>query len=211
MEIIIVKTDNISFADIEEYLSCVSSARRSVVLKKSSDTDRVQSLVAGLLLRSEISKRTGVPTTKISFVKGPHGKPYLNGGEVQFSISHTKGAVCVAVGEAADGEIGVDIERCDRRASDRLKERVLCENERMFAYNDEGFIRIWVKKEAFLKRMGIGVATDLKGADTTILPDTVDVFFDDYFVGISGKNATDTHITSISVEELLSRFTTRKK
>lgn len=206
MEIIVIKTDNIDYTAVEPYLSFVTPARRAVVTKKASDSDKVQSLIAGLLLRSELSKRTGTPFKKISFVKGPHGKPYIKGGDVQFSVSHTKGAVCVALADAEDGEIGVDIERCDRRVSDRIKERTLSENEQMFAYNDKGFLRIWVKKEAFLKRTGIGVATDLKGADTTLLPDTIEYLFGDYFVGVSGKGADQAKISELSVNDLLSRF-----
>ncbi len=206
MDIIAIRTEGIAFSEVEGYLRCVSSGRRAAILKKASEIDKVQSLIAGLLLRSEVSRRIGIPEKKLSFVKGALGKPYVRGGGVQFSLSHTRGAVCVAIGEDADGEIGVDIELRTRRASDRLKERVLSDRERAEVYTDEDFIRVWVKKEAFLKRTGIGVATDLKGADTSILPDTKDFCFGEYYIGASGKGAAEANITELSVNELLSRF-----
>lgn len=206
MDIIAIKTDGLSFAEVEGFLPCVSAGRRKAILKKSVETDKVQSLIAGLLLRSEISRCIGIPENKLSFVKGPLGKPYVKGGGVQFSVSHTKGAVCVAIGNDADGEIGVDIECRTRCASDKLKERVLSKGERDIVHTDEDFIRVWVKKEAFLKRTGIGVATDLKGADTSILPDTFEFSCGDYYIGVSGKGAAEANITELSVNELLSRF-----
>ncbi len=206
MEIIVVKTDNLSFSELEKYLPLVPPARREVILKKKNDSDKVLSVISGLLLRSELSGRLNLPPKKISFVRGPHGKPYIKGGDIQFSLSHTGGAVCLAVADTADGEIGVDIERSDRKISERLYERALSDNEKMFAQSSEGFLRIWVKKEAFLKRTGIGVATDLKGADTTILPDTADFRFGDYYIGTSGRNAENAKIVELSADELLARF-----
>lgn len=211
MDIYVVETGALSFEDIEGYLSCVSPARRKAVMKKASDSDKVQSLIGGLLLRSELSKLTGLPLRKISFVRGAHGKPYLYGGDAQFSLSHTKGAVCAAVAPVEAGEIGVDIELRDRKASDRLKERVLSDGESAVVKTDEDFIRVWVRKESFLKRIGIGVSTDLKGADTAFLPDTADFPCGAYRIGASGKGAAAAEIHIISAEELLSRFTPKSK
>ena len=87
MDIIVVHTEGAEFSALEKYLSCVSKARKSVVLKKASDEDKVQSLVAALLLRSELSKRLGIPHGKVAFEKGPHGKPYIKGGGAQFSAA----------------------------------------------------------------------------------------------------------------------------
>lgn len=204
MDIIVVNTSGTEFAQIEKYLSHVSKARRAAVLKKGSDNDKVQSLVAALLVRLELSERLGIPQNKLVFEKGTHGKPYVKGSDMQFSLSHTNGAVCAAFSDS--GEIGVDIEMKDRRVSEKLKQRTLSEREREIVQTDEDFIRIWVKKEAFLKRTGIGLATQLCGADTTIISDIAAFDCGRYFVGAAGKNANDAEIKTLDLSELLARL-----
>lgn len=209
MDILIVKTDGVEFASLGDYLGCVSSARRKAVLAKADEQARIQSLVGGLLLRSEISRRTGIPASRIVFERGAHGKPFLKGGELQFSLSHTKGAVCAAF--SAEGEIGVDIERRDRRVTEPLKAKVLCDNERAHISCDEDFVRVWVKKEAFLKRTGIGLATRLCGADTTLIPDLRAFEHGAYFVGAAGKGAENASLSELDISQLLARFEVKGK
>lgn len=205
MEIIVVYTSGVEFSALERYLGCVSKARKSVVLKKATDEDKVQSLISALLLRSELSKRLGIPYKKVEFVKGAHGKPYIKGGGAQFSVSHTKGAVCVAISDG-DSEIGIDIERRDRRISDKLKERVLSENELAGLSSDEDFLRMWVQKEAFLKRSGIGLTTVIRGIDTTILNDLAVYECGGYFIGAAGTDPDKAEIKVPQLNELLAEF-----
>ena len=205
MDIIVVYTSEIEFPTLEKYLSCVSKARKSAVLKKASDEDKVQSLVSVLLLRSELSKRLGIPHKKVVFEKGTHGKPYIKGGGAQFSVSHTKGAVCVAISDS-ETEIGVDIERKDRRVSEKLKERTLSKNELAKLNSDEDFLRMWVQKEAFLKRTGIGLTTVIRGVDTTILKDLRVYECGEYFVGSAGIDVDKAQIRVLPLEELLAEY-----
>ncbi len=207
MDIIVIETAGAKFAELEKYLGCVSKARQASVNRKKSEEQKLQSLVAGLLVRSELSVRTGIPISKLSFEKGAHGKPYLKGGAVQFSLSHTKGGICAAFSEGAE-DIGVDIELKSRRVSDTLRAKVLSVREREIVCSDEDFIRIWVKKEAFLKRTGIGIATDLCGADTTLLPDIQVFEMGDYFVGAAGRGAEEATLTVIPLSEFLAGFDT---
>lgn len=205
MDIIVINTSDIVFAQLEKYLAFVSVGRRQAVLKKRSDDDKVQSLVAALLVRSELARRLGISASRICFEKGAHGKPYVKGSKVQFSLSHTKGAVCVAF-SVGDEEIGVDIELKSRRVSDNLMNRTLSENEKALVNNDEAFIRCWVKKEAFLKRLGIGVATHLGGVDTTIIKELSAFECGEYYIGASGYGAENASISVVTVQELLSRL-----
>ncbi len=206
MDIIVIETTGVQFSDVEKYLRCVSKGRQASVMKKSSDEHKVLSLVAALLVRSEISRRTGIPAKSIVFEKGAHGKPYIKGTELQFSISHTDGAVCAAFSE--NGEIGIDIERRDRKVSENIRSRVLSENERRLAVTSEDIIRIWVKKEAFLKRTGIGIATQLCGADTTLLPDICAFEMNGYLIGAAGKDSDKSDLREMKLSDLLKTFDT---
>ncbi len=207
MDIIVIETAGVQFAELEKYLGCVGKARQAAIMKKQSEEQKIQSLTAGLLVRSELSRRTGLPMDKIAFEKGAHGKPYLKGRSVQFSLSHTSGAVCAAFSEGEE-DIGVDIECRSRRVGENTRARVLSANERALSPDGEDFIRIWVKKEAFLKRTGIGIATALCGADTTLLPDISVLEAGEYFVGAAGRDAAEASLTVMPLSELLKVFDT---
>ena len=200
MEVVVVTTQGVEFREAEQYLPLVSALRRDRIAKKLRDEDKLQALAAGLLLSGELSRRSGIPRERLRYSHGPFGKPYLIGGGVEFSLSHTRGAVCAAF--SGEGEVGADIERRDRRVSQRLYSRVLSGSERRNAASGEDFIRLWVQKEAFLKRLGTGIADDLRGVDTTLLRDTAARECGEYFVGLSGPGAESAEILVITFREL---------
>lgn len=142
----------------------------------------------------------------------PHGKPFLKGGRVGFSLSHSGGAVCCAVntGESdlsknaddcwlaikggADREIGVDIEPVSRDVNfKKLAERFFSQREKAYATDKERFIELWTKKESLCKLSGRGIA-DMKSADTFAKSDnktvtkTILLNGEEYKMSVSFKN-----------------------
>ncbi|MCH5205255.1 MAG: 4'-phosphopantetheinyl transferase superfamily protein [Oscillospiraceae bacterium] len=202
MDIILLKTNNENWNELSGYLGCLDSARRKSVLKKAGDGDKINALLSRLLLLSELEKRTGIPMKKLSFVKGSYGKPYLKNSGLFFSMSHTNGAIAAAFSE--DGEIGVDVEKKSRVINERMFERALSEDERKTAKTSEAFLDLWVRKEAFLKRLGIGITRDLRTVSAESLPDTVSIDCGEFFVGASGKGTAE--LSEIRLSELLDRF-----
>lgn len=208
MDIILLRTnDDLTWEELKGFMGCISSARRAVVNKKANENDKINALLSRLFITSEIMRRTGLPNRKIKFTYGAFGKPYLKNSELQFSLSHTRGAICAAFGE--NGEVGVDVERRDRHVNEIMYKRVLSDEERFHATSDVDFLRFWVQKEAFLKRLGVGITRDLRGVNSLELPDTAVVDCGDLLVGASGKGAPDAGVKEITVEEVLERFTLR--
>ena len=205
MDVVIVTAGDVDYARAERFLPMVSELRRRRIERKRRDEDKLQALAAGLLVSAELSRRSGIPREKLRYSHGAFGKPYLIGSDVQFSLSHTKGAIVAAFEEGE--EIGVDVERRDRRVSDTMYKRVLSEEERFRATSDSDFIRFWVQKEALLKRLGVGISRDLRGVNVPDLPDTTAIDCGDLFVGVSGKGALEASVTEITLEELLNRYT----
>lgn len=204
MDIILMKyPETMCFSDIEHYLKYLTIPRQNGILKKKNDSSKVNTLLSRLLLLWELEQRTGIVQSKIEFVRGIHGKPYLKDSSLQFSLSHTKGAVCVAFSDK--GEIGIDVERAARRVRPDLYKNVLCQEE-LAALDSSGFLHFWVQKEAFLKRLGLGITQDLRGVNTLILPNTVAVQCGEYYVGISAEETPITNITTISLPELLGKY-----
>ncbi len=103
---------------------------------------------------------------------GDHGRPYVNGAPLDFSVSHSAGWLLLAV--VADGLVGVDLEQVsDARAVDDLASRVLgpAEQEQFLLVarpeRAAWFIRAWTRKEAALKLTGHGIAGPLSSLDVT--------------------------------------------
>ena len=81
--------------------------------------------------------------------RGAHGKPYFPAHpEVHFSLSHSVGAVLLAV---HDAPVGADIERLRPVRTARLKAALGAET-------DEDFWRRWTAYESRCKRRGVSAA-----------------------------------------------------
>ena len=86
------------------------------------------------------------------------GKPYFEGDDLHFSISHTKSHVFVAL---SDRPIGIDAEERDRKIRLELAEKILSPTEkaRYDATADQraALLKLWVLKEARAKYTGTGL------------------------------------------------------
>ena len=98
---------------------------------------------------------------------GPSGKPFLpDHPDIFFNITHGSGLVCCAFHSAP---VGIDVE-LPGYFPEVLIGRALAENEKALllscSHDDhlrqECFWRLWTLKEAYVKRSGVGVDTDLK-------------------------------------------------
>ena len=119
----------------------------------------LDSHVAGRLLLSRMYEElTGEELPPIE--KAPRGKPYFPGGELHFSITHTKTTVFCAI---SDTEVGIDAEDLSRKVSPALAEKILSPYEYAQyeavpdAEKNEALLRFWVLKEAEAKCSGLGL------------------------------------------------------
>ncbi|MDI9339724.1 MAG: 4'-phosphopantetheinyl transferase superfamily protein [Sediminibacterium sp.] len=88
-----------------------------------------------------------------------NGKPYVDDGRY-FNVSHAGTIVTVAF---SDSEVGVDIEELrNGEFSDIIREFHIQEQDFLASVNPEGkneaFFKIWTRKEAFLKAIGLGIS-----------------------------------------------------
>ena len=117
----------------------------------------------GALSRPISSKRP-------SFLYNEYGAPYLADGPY-FSISHCKQAIAVVV---SDSPVGIDIEGI-RKMDDGLVRKTMNTQEQTqiaMSQNPEvEFIRLWTRKEAYVKMLGTGIISDMH----TILQDATAV------------------------------------
>ena len=97
---------------------------------------------------------------------GPHGRPFVEGGPF-FSLSRSGAWALVALSNVVP--VGVDIEvRRDPADVELLRASVLADGER-----SDDLLRTWVRKEAFLKSTGEGLARPMNTVAAT--PGTFDL------------------------------------
>lgn len=130
------------------------------------DRHRRRYTVAQAHLRRVLGQLTGVPPEAVRFHYEDKGKPFLPGGP-SFNQSHSEDRLMIAV--AASGRLGVDIEELRqvrlmlgiadknfaRDEAARMHAAPAAERRRLF-------FRIWTRKEAFLKALGVGLTHPLR-------------------------------------------------
>ncbi|WP_380285855.1 4'-phosphopantetheinyl transferase family protein [Kitasatospora purpeofusca] len=134
------------------------------------EADRTTYLAAHVALRGVLGRRLGAAPESLVFVRepcpdcsGPHGRPRLadgGPGAPHFSLSHGGGRVLIGV---AAVPVGVDVEPLPGAESVEVLSPALHPAERAEladvgpADRPRAFARLWTRKEAYLKGLGIGL------------------------------------------------------
>ncbi len=124
-------------------------------------------MVARAALRIALGRALDLPARRLSFEVLPGGKPGLSPGlatRLQFNLARSGDLCLIAASE--QGSVGVDVEEVrefpelDAVAGSRLAPE---EGAAVLARSGEervrSFYRCWTRKEAYLKGLGIGLAS----------------------------------------------------
>ncbi len=129
-----------------------------------------------MALREILSGALELEPSAIQYELNPQGKPRLGGpaaaAGLHFNLSGTAGLSLVAL--SWDGPLGVDVERHrDDRSLLDVAERYFSAAEvgslRALepAVQLEAFHRIWTRKEAYIKAVGLGLSMELASFDVS--------------------------------------------
>jgi 4'-phosphopantetheinyl transferase len=131
--------------------------------------------VATVLLRGALGSLTGRDPASLEFRVGEHGKPSVPGGP-PFNVSHS--GDWWLFGWADEGRVGVDVEvRRELSDLEAVAARSFHPDEfdrvmaRSGAERTAAFFRVWSRKEAFIKAVGMGLAYPLEGFVVSDEPD----------------------------------------
>ncbi len=120
---------------------------------------------------------------KKEIIYNSYGKPYLKNNELYFNISHSYEYTVLVI---SNKEVGVDIEKITMRS--KVMEKVFDEDEKKLIKSDEDFTKIWVKKESYVKYLGLGLAYGLENVHTLSLNNFIVKKIDDYYIAIYGDD-----------------------
>ena len=134
-------------------------------LIESKKIDFFPSLVAYSNLIRILKDKYQIRNLSFDFSK----KPKLVDNKIFFNISHTENVVVIGI---SNQEIGIDIENLNRITSSNFN-RILSKEEYdyyvMLGRLNRFLIETYVKKEAYLKYLGVGINTKFNQIDTTKL------------------------------------------
>jgi 4'-phosphopantetheinyl transferase len=141
--------------------------------------DRDRFVTSRGLLRHILASYLNRPPGEIHFGYAPQGKPFLaDHPDLHFNLSHAADVLVVAV--TAGRELGVDVEQVFSEAvMNEVSGPVLSEPERVAfgrlnpGERREWFVRLWTRKEAYIKADGRGMSLGLDRIDVCTLPERV--------------------------------------
>jgi 4'-phosphopantetheinyl transferase len=136
--------------------------RRASKFVKPSDAEGF-TLGRGLLRRI-LANCLSTDPAGLKLNRNAQGKPFLEGGELEFNVSHSRDRLLIAV--TAGRAVGVDIEfRRGGLNMESIARRWFTPEEQAFFQTmenpEEGFFEIWAKKEAYVKALGMGIYKEL--------------------------------------------------
>ena len=141
----------------DEAYNSVSERRKEKTDRMRFDKDKRLSLGVELLLKKALEE-SDIDYKSINLDYGKNEKPYIQGNEIFFNLSHSGNMAVCAVSK---NEIGVDIEQIER-ADFKIAKRIFTKGENIRIKNtldkNSSFIRYWTLKESYMKYCGSGLS-----------------------------------------------------
>jgi 4'-phosphopantetheinyl transferase len=163
--------------DPAQCLQLLSAAERQRAERLKFVERREAFIYYRAMLRSILASYAGIDPRAVPLGTTAEGKPVWEASarSLSFNLAHCGDLAIVAVSQQRS--IGVDLESLDARTNhDALAGQTLSWRE-MAAYeqlpHDErppAILRVWTRKEAFLKAVGVGLARPLAEIEVTFLP-----------------------------------------
>jgi 4'-phosphopantetheinyl transferase len=129
-------------------------------------TTRADRSAAERRLRETLAGYLSAEAASVRIERNAHGKPFLTDAALQFNLSHSGGALLIAI--SATQALGVDLEGGGRERNYLdIAERFFSPDEAAMlgrldpARRRDRFVQLWSAKEAVLKALGRGIAFGL--------------------------------------------------
>ena len=187
-------------AQLEALLPYVSHDRVAVASRYRFREDRVQSVLAFILLRIGLWEEyalSQMPEIAFDDTK----KPYLiDSPTICFNLSHCKKGIACGI---CDAPIGIDIQHyVDYK--EPLAKKIMTSKEFSLCNGDRvEFTRIWSLKESYGKYLGCGIQYDMAGYEVFENDISKSYIFPDFVLSVSAKPSMQ--LVKIQPNELFAR------
>ena len=120
------------------------------ICNRSDEASACESLAA-LILLAKLCGQVGVQTHTLALKRTERGKPYFDGSEFDFSITHSQGKIAVVLSDS--GKVGIDLEAkdIDVERAKKLSARYLSASSQKAVTSATDFLKVWTEKEAIAK------------------------------------------------------------
>ena len=167
----------IADAALSRWLGVLDEEEQTKAARFHYAADRCQYIAAHSLLRTMLSAFTGLAPENLRFRREiAGGRPELVGETaLRFSLSHTRSLVACAVSN--EDALGLDVESLERSAAGlEIAQSFFAPAEVALVqqFGQEGFLRLWTLKEAFLKATGDGLRRPLNSFSFSLDPIELD-------------------------------------
>lgn len=139
------------------------------------EKDKINYIFSRGVLRNIISSYSGEHPKDIHFSYNQYGKPFLQGSNLSFNVSHSGNKILYAFTIAFS--IGVDIESFKNNIDFlSIAKRFFSNNEyeKLCSIDPKwqqlAFYRCWTRKEAYIKAIGRGLHCPLTSFEVSLLP-----------------------------------------
>ncbi len=157
----ILNINDISASEYARFYALMSKEKQARVNRYHFEADKKRSIAGELLARRLLSEYCNITPEQIVFGVKEKGKPFAEGVNAYFNISHSGNWALCAVDTAP---VGVDIEVI-QEADRLLIQRVCNMEERAYIFNNSissvaknrRFLEVWTFKEACFKCVGSGL------------------------------------------------------
>lgn len=125
------------------------------------EKDRIRFIISRAALRQLLGKYTGMDAKAIRFVVGDNKKPYIDGCNLRYNVSHSTTWVSIAIANEA---LGIDTETIDPAFNygSILDDYFSLPEIDFIGQSVENFYLLWTRKEALTKATGQGLDDNLK-------------------------------------------------
>ncbi|XQY93054.1 4'-phosphopantetheinyl transferase family protein [Metabacillus sp. HB246100] len=145
------------------FLEILDNDLRQNLARYKRESDFELNLCTHVLLRIMLSRYYQYDLKRITYKKNLFGKPYIQEGNIHFNISHSnQWGVCAI----DDTPVGVDIQVMTQLDVDSVmkcfsvvEQKALLQMPK--ADQLQEFYRLWVLKESYIKKLGVGLSKAL--------------------------------------------------
>jgi len=167
----VVRVDDVDVTQLD--VSMLDDDERGRAATLAVPDDRRRYVASHLIVRYLLGSYLGVPPSSVAYLRepcaccgAPHGRPALDkpSRPLHFSLSRSGGLALVGI---ASARVGVDVEPISQQDTVAEVSPLLHPAERTEILSATpskraaAFTRIWTRKEAYLKGIGLGVTHDL--------------------------------------------------